>query len=233
MIKNYFKTVWRNLSKHKLFTFINIFGLASGMVVCMMALIKIKEAYDYDNFHPNANKTYRVITDLKRKNGEHFLCASSPVPLSSFLKENYGIVEKSTNILFSRDEVTVNDKKLQVKAAYVNEDFYRIFGFELSAGTAAIKPQTVAVTSETAERFFGKVNPVGQVVSINAINFIVTGILKKPAYPSHLKFELIVSMAGMPVMRTNEVNDWKDEAAAYTYIQLKDDVPGKLLNTVL
>jgi putative ABC transport system permease protein len=126
------------------------------MVVCMMVLIKIKEAYDYDNFHPNSNKTYRIITDLERKNGEHFLCASSPVPLSSFLKENYGIIEKSTSILFSRNEVSVNDKKLQVKAAYVNEDFYKIFGFDLSAGIGAVKPQTIVVTSETAERFFGK-----------------------------------------------------------------------------
>ena len=154
MIKNYFKTAWRNLRKHKLFSFINIFGLASGMVVCMMALIKIKEAYDYDNFHPNSNRTYRIITDLERKNGEHFLCASSPVPLSTFLKENYGIIENSTSIFFSRDEVTANDKKLRVKAAYVNGDFYEIFGFDLSTGTPAIKPQTVVITNETAERFF-------------------------------------------------------------------------------
>src|SRR5678815_2793639 len=146
MIRNYFKTAWRNLRKHKLFSFINIFGLASGMVVCMMALIKIKEAYDYDSFHPNSNKTYRIITDLKRKNGEHFLCASSPVPLSSFLKENYDVIENSTSVYFLRDEVAVNDKKLLAKAAYVSEDFYKIFGFNVSKGTAAIKPQTVVLT---------------------------------------------------------------------------------------
>lgn len=233
MIKNYFKTAWRNLRKHKLFSFINIFGLASGMVVCMMALIKIKEAYDYDNFHPNSNRTYRIITDLERKNGEHFLCASSPVPLSTFLKENYGIIENSTSIFFSRDEVTANDKKLRVKAAYVNGDFYEIFGFDLSTGTPAIKPQTVVITNETAERFFGKGNPIGQIVSISDINFVVTGILNKPVYPSHLKFEMLVSMTSMPLMKIDQLNDWKDEAAAYTYIQLKDGVPGKLLNAVL
>lgn len=233
MIKNYFKTAWRNLSKHKLFSFINIFGLASGMVVCMMALIKIKEAYDYDSFHPNSNKTYRIITDLERKNGEHFLCASSPIPLSSFLKENYNVIENSTSVYFSRDEVAVNDKKLGAKAAYVSEDFYKIFGFNVSKGTAAIKPQTVVITHETAEWFFGKENPIGQVVSIRDINFVVTGILEKPTYPSHLKFEMLVSMASMPLMKNNQFNDWKDEAAAYTYVQLKDDVSGKLLNTIL
>src|SRR5665647_1415727 len=115
MFKNYFKTAWRNLNKHKLFSFINIFGLATGMAVCMLALIKIKEAYDYDSFHPGSNRSYRILTNLNRKDGEHFLCASSPLPLSNYLKNNYGIIENSTSVYFSHDEVDVNDKKLSVK----------------------------------------------------------------------------------------------------------------------
>jgi putative ABC transport system permease protein len=62
-------------NKHKLFSFINIFGLASGMTVCMLALIKIKEAYDYDNFHPDSYRSYRVITNLIKKDSDHLpLC---------------------------------------------------------------------------------------------------------------------------------------------------------------
>ena len=233
MIRNYFKTAWRNLRKHKLFSFINIFGLASGMVVCMMALIKIKEAYDYDSFHPNSNKTYRIITDLKRKNGEHFLCASSPVPLSSFLKENYDVIENSTSVYFLRDEVAVNDKKLLAKAAYVSEDFYKIFGFNVSKGTAAIKPQTVVLTTETSERFFGKEDPIGRFISIADKDFVVTGILEKLRYPSHLKFDMLVSMETMSLMNAKTSGDWSDEAAAYTYVQLKIGASGKSLNTIL
>ena len=122
MFKNYFKVAWRNLNKHKLFSFINIFGLASGMTVCMLALIKIKEAYDYDSFHPDSNRSYRIITNLNRKNGDHFLCASSPIPLSNYLKNNYSVVENSTSVYFSHDEVNVNDKKLFAKEAYVDAD---------------------------------------------------------------------------------------------------------------
>src|SRR4051812_23143513 len=112
MFKNYFKTAWRNLSKHKLFSFINIFGLASGMTVCMLALIKIKVAYDYDSFHPNSNRSYRIITNLNRKNGDQFLCASSPLRLSNYLKNNYSVIENSTSVYFSHDQVNANDKKL-------------------------------------------------------------------------------------------------------------------------
>src|SRR3954452_5224640 len=143
MIQHYIKIAWRNLTKHKLFSFINIFGLASGMTVCMLAMMKIKEAYDFDNFHPNAERTYRIITNLNRKNGEHLLCASSPLPLANFLKNNYTIIDKSTSVYFSSMALTGNDKKLPVKAAYVDADFYSIYGFKLSSGAPASKPQTV------------------------------------------------------------------------------------------
>src|SRR4051794_23139779 len=177
MIKNYLKIAWRNLNKHKLFSFINIFGLASGMAVCMLALMKIKDAYDYDTFHPNSQRSYRVITNLDRKNGEHFLCASSPLPLSQYLKNNYSAIEKSTSVYFDQQQVTANDRQLSAKEAYVDEDFYKIFGFQLIAGSPAIKPQTTVLTNETAERFFGKENPIGKIITIGqSQNFLVTGI---------------------------------------------------------
>src|SRR4051812_39867705 len=176
MIQHYTKIAWRNLTKHKLVSFINVFGLASGMMVCMLAMMKIKEAYDYDNFHPNANRTYRIITNLNRKNGEHFLCASSPLPLASFLKNNYTTIHKSTSVYFSSMALTGNDKKLPVKAAYVDSDFFSIFGFHLSSGAPTTKLQTVVLSQETAERFFGNKTAVGQVVTIgDSINFIVSG----------------------------------------------------------
>ncbi|HEY6977238.1 MAG TPA: ABC transporter permease [Chitinophagaceae bacterium] len=234
MFKNYFKTAWRNLNKHKLFSFINIFGLASGMTVCMLALIKIKEAYDYDSFHPDSKRSYRIITNLNRKNGEHFLCASSPIPLSNYLKANYNIVENSTSVYFSHDEVNVDDKKLLAKEACVNADFYKIFGFKLLTGAAAIRPQTVVLTTETAERFFGKENPVGRVIGIGTSgNFLITGVLAKPAAPSHLKFDMLVSMSTMPLLKNKIFEDWSDESSAYTYVQLKAGVPEKSLKTVL
>src|SRR4051812_4836512 len=178
MIQHYTKIAWRNLTKHKLVSFINVFGLASGMMVCMLAMMKIKEAYDFDNFHPNAERSYRIITNLNRKNGEHLLCASSPLPLAGFLKNNYNTVNKSTAVYFSSAALTGNNKKLPAKAAYVDADFYSIFGFKLSSGVPASKPQTVVLTKSTAERFFGKKNPIGQVVTLDdSINFIVSGIL--------------------------------------------------------
>ncbi|MCW3110130.1 MAG: hypothetical protein JWQ09_4636 [Segetibacter sp.] len=235
MLQNYLKIGWRNITKHKLFSFINIFGLASGMTVCMLAMIKIKDAYDYDTFHPNSEKSYRIITNLNRKNGEHFLCASSPLPLASYLKNNYNTIDKSSSVYFSGYEVTVDDKKLSAKEAFVDADFYTIFGFKLISGTPATRPQTVVLTSETAERFFGKNNPIGQTITIGtSVGFLVTGVLGKPPFPSHLRFDLLASTSAIPLLREDKTTrDWTDEAAAYTYVQLKAGASRGTLENVL
>ena len=80
----------------------------------------------------------------------------SSLALSNYLKEKYDAIQHSTSVHFRHDEVTANNKKLSVKEAYVDPDFYNIFGFKLISGSPAIRPQTVVLTKETAERFFGK-----------------------------------------------------------------------------
>ncbi len=205
------------------------------MTVCMLALINIKGAYDYDTFHPNSNKSYRITTNLIRKNGEHVLCAYSPLPLGKYLKNNYNAIDKCTRIHFSYSEVTANNKKLSGKEAYVDADFYKIFGFRLVSGSPAIAPQTVVLTSQTAERFFGNENPIGHTITIGkSDNFTITGILGKPPFPSHLKFDLLASMSTIPMLQEGTLsNDWTDEAAAYTYVQLKAGASSSTLNSIL
>ncbi|MEP6844757.1 MAG: ABC transporter permease [Panacibacter sp.] len=235
MLKNYFKTAWRNLVKHRLFSFINIFGLATGMTVCMLAVIKIKDAYDYDNFHPDSNRSYRVITNFKEKNGDHLLYASSPLRLSEYLrKNNNDFIEHSTTVYFSNDEVEANDKKLPAKEAWVDPGFYSMFGFKLLSGTIAIQPQTVVLTSETATLFFGKLDPVGKLISLGkAGNFIVTGILAKPPSPSHLKFDMLISMSSISVFNNKIPDDWSSQTLSYTYVQLKKNVSEESLKRIL
>ena len=232
MFKNYFKTAWRNLMKHKLFSFINIFGLASGMTVCMLALMHIKGAYDYDTFHPDADRSYRIITHLTRKNGEQLLTASSPHPLGAYLKDTYKAIDKTARVYFSYGDVAANNKNLYAKQAFANADFYNIFGFRLLAGSPATAPQTVVLTGETATRFFGTEDPIGKSVTLGtAGDFIVTGILAKPPRPSHLKFDLLASM---PLLSKKELaEDWANEAAAYTYVQLKKGTSKEALENIV
>lgn len=229
MFGNYFKVAWRNLVKHKLFSFINIFGLASGMVICLLALMRIKSAYDYDTFHPHANLTYRINTVVARKGGPQQLTAFSPLPLALFLKKTHPEIEGCTRILFSDDAIATDVKSLPAKEAFVDPDFYNIFGFRLAKGTPATAPQTVVLTPETATRFFGKADPIGQTLKLGSQgDFIVTGVLAQPPHPSHLNFDVL---AAMPVTN-NQFTDWLDEAA-YTYVHLKEGTSKATLATII
>jgi putative ABC transport system permease protein len=98
MLKNYLKIAIRNLAKHKLFSFINIFGLALSMSVCMMVLINLKEQISYDKFHPSSDRTYRVITELINKEGSAYRFASSPLPLATSLTTDYNFIEKAVRL---------------------------------------------------------------------------------------------------------------------------------------
>ncbi|MBD0367847.1 MAG: ABC transporter permease [Flavisolibacter sp.] len=231
-----FKIAWRNLMKNKVFSFINIFGLASGMTVCLLAMMKIKGAYDYDTFHPHPERIYRITTDYKPANQEqHQLLASSPLPLGDYLKNNFPSIEKVARVHFLYSDATANAKTFSKSGAFVDKDFYQIFGFQLASGYPAAAPQTIVLTEQTAQLYFGKENPLGKTLTLsNASDFLITGILKKPPFPSHLKFDFLASLSTLPLLKqSNLLTDWTNEAAAYTYVQVKEGVSAKDLKNIL
>ena len=94
MFYNYCKVALRNLLRHRSFTFINIFGLAASMSVCLLAILLIKDAHSFDLFHPKSEQTYRIITDALRKSGGEETYASSPHPMARDLSTDFSYVEK-------------------------------------------------------------------------------------------------------------------------------------------
>ncbi len=232
MFKNYFKIAWRNLRKHKVFSLINILGMSAAMAICILMLSKIKSIYDYDNFHPNAANTYRIITNLERKKGEHLFVASSPLALGPYLQNNYPQLQKFTRVCFKETIVKADDKSFPARTAFVDPDFYKIFGFKISSGAPALNSQTIVVSQDLATRFFGKDDPIGKTITTPDYGpFVISGILEKNKYPSHLKFDMIA-----PISLYNSqipIDNWPDEAAGYTYIQVKKEVSKKSINSFL
>src|SRR4051812_11386333 len=111
MIKNYLKIAFRNLKRHKLFSFINIFGLALSMSICLLVLMHLKDQLSYDDFHPHPNRTYRIITALSNKEGNSFRFASSPLPLAAALSNNYDFIEQTTRIYTVASSKAIANKK--------------------------------------------------------------------------------------------------------------------------
>ncbi|GAB3704528.1 ABC transporter permease [Spirosoma flavus] len=235
MLRNFLQTAFRNLWKHKLFSFINVFGLASGMLVCLLAMIDIKGAFEYDSFHPHPDRTYRILTDVTTKTNDEYGFATSPLPLAETLKQQYPFFEDITRIIRNNGDFTANRKQLPMVYSSVDAGFFRIFGFRMAKGQAAITPKTAVLTKKTAELFFGSANPVGQRIDHPQLGGLtISGVLADPPAKTHLNFDILVSMptlSGSDWERTR--TSWKLYNQGYTYVVLKPNTSAGRLDEVL
>lgn len=235
MLRNYLVIALRNLWKHKLFSVINVFGLASGLVVCFLAITHIKAAFDVDNFHPNRDRTYRILTDVVAKNNDVIPYATSPMPLAATLKRDYDFVDETARAAKTYAEFSGNHKRIQMTGYAVDPGFFRIFNYKLATGNSATESNTVVLTRETAAKFFGTANPVGQVLQNPELGqFTVTGVLADTPTKSHLKFDMLFSMAS-PWSGQQQATfaDWRNYQTGYTYVLLRPGTTPNVLEKAL
>ncbi|WP_266368304.1 ABC transporter permease [Tellurirhabdus rosea] len=223
MLSNYLKIALRNLWKHKLFSVINVVGLASGMMVCLLAITHIKGTFEVDNFHPNRERIYRVLTDVTGRNNDVRPYATSPMPLAETLKKDYEFVEETARVVRAYGAFSFGEKQLDVLSFAVDPGFFSVFGYPLEKGRPATEPGTVVLTRKTAERFFGTASPLGQVLTHKDFGpMTVTGVLADMPSRSHLRFDLLFSLR-TPVQSAEAVifQNWKYYHNGYTYVLLK------------
>lgn len=133
MLKNYFKIAFRNLARHKLFSFINIFGLALSMSVCLMVLMRIKDQVSYDKFHPHAERTYRIITQLTNRQGSGYRQVTTPLPLAAELVKDYNFIENSVRLYpFGSRSASSESKGLIIDVAFTDPGFFKCSAFCLN-----------------------------------------------------------------------------------------------------
>jgi putative ABC transport system permease protein len=233
MLQNYFKIAVRNLWKNRLFSAINIFGLASGLMVCLLAMAHIKGALDYDNFHADRNRIYRILTDVVNEEGDKTSYATSPMPLAEVLKKDYAFVENTARVVRTYGDITANKKTLNAITFAVDPSFFRIFSYPLQTGRPATEPNTAVISQKTAERFFGTSDPIGKTLQQEGMEpMIITGVLAKAPARSHLPMEVLLSMPDKMRLAAMH-NGWKQFNEGYTYILLKQVVAKDQLTNVL
>ena len=231
MLKNYLKITFRNLLRNKTFSFITIFGLGLAMSVCLLVLMRLKDQLSYDTFHPHADRTYRIITQLTNQQGNRFRFASTPLPLATTLKKDYNFIESVAQLYTTGDrKATFNKKELNLHPAFTETGFFNVFGFTLQQGnarTALQEPNSIVLSSTTAKKFFGDVNPVGQSLAIDKLgSFTITGVLHEPPAKSHIDFDAYLSVSSVPVLEKTGAlppasEQWNNVTAGYTYLLVK------------
>ncbi len=234
MFKNYFKTAWRHLSKNKVFSAINVIGLALSMAVCLLVVMIIKDAESYDAFHPNSDRIYRINTMALRKDGSSELYATSPYILGATLAANYSGIDAWT--MFNSGlykDITVEKKSFSLNLHFTNSSFFNLFGFTFNKGNAATalnEPYTIVLTKELNNKLFPTEDAIGKMVNINGTGlFKVTGVLNEFPGKTHFQFEALASFATIPSLEKDSIvlqttTDWKNYYTNYTYIRLKPGV---------
>ena len=218
--------------KHKLFSFINIAGLGIAIPFSLLCLIQVVVVFEADNFHPYPDRTYRIITDIKDANGSKMNYATSPFALADNLKTNYPVVERATPVVRgSTWELTSNLKKIRVNPIYVEPSFFEIFSFPLEKGTLPELPNTLVITHEMAETFFGTENPVGKTLTHPDYGvFTVTGVLKPYKRGTHFRSDAMVSMK---TFKQFSKENLRNDLSAYTYVLIKPNSDKKDLDAAL
>lgn len=197
MIKNYFKTAWRNLLHNKTFSLINISGLALGMTCSLLILLWVKEELGMDKFHQNGDRLYRVMEN-QNYSGSISTFDATPGILAENIVKDIPEIQLASQILWEQDVLfTVGNTFDKEKGRYAQKDFLRMLSFKLAKGDAAsalARPDAVVISKKLAEKYFHGEDPIGKLIKIdNADNVIVTGVLDKIPESSSLKFDFLIS----------------------------------------
>ncbi len=226
MLKNYFKTAWRNLWKNKLHSTINIVGLVIGFTIGIAILLMVYSQLSFDKFHTNNNKLYQAYQVFNKQNGEE-ISASFGFPASPAFKAEAGAIDKASRYLYGGSNAFYKDKELEVPVMLVDEDFLNMFTFPIIKGNKInpLKNLTdIVITEFTAKKIFGNEDPVGKTIKASAGNGLqdmtVSAVVENFPQNSSIKFDALARIENRADYAEYK-NDWNYQHHP-VYFQLKD-----------
>ena len=239
MLKNYLKVALRNLRKHKVYSFINILGLAVGLAASVLIALYVFDELSYDRFHVNADRTYRVVADWSNKGDSRIHQLGTPSVLARTIRSFYPQVESLVQITgpFGDCVIRYGENALKEPDVFAAEpSFFTVFTFPLLKGdseTALRDPYSLVMTQSLAAKLFGQEDPLDKTVEIPVLSqqhpFRVTGIARDVPQNSHFRFELLLSLI---TLFPQENPGWTSNNFA-TYLLLRDGVTQELMEEKL
>jgi len=227
MLKNYLKIAFRNLSRHKAFSFINIVGLAAGMACTILILLWAQDELSYDKFFKDADHIYLVL-----RGDRSGMTAVSSKMLAPALKEELPEISKTTSLmqLPTGFEFLIQngDNGFEENVSFASPSFFDFFSLKLKEGnpyTALSDPNSIVLDEEMAKKYFGNEDAVGQSLYASAFGhktmMKVTGVLAKIPLQSQIRTQIILSEGWFKTIGI-DFDTWYDESH-YTYIETKGD----------
>jgi len=231
MFKNYFKIAVRTLWRSKGFTAINVCGLALGIATCLLIVLYLQHELSYDRYNEKADRMVRVVFRGKMQ-GADIKEANVMPPVAQALKTDYPEVQEATRIRpYGTPRVTYGAKTFKDdRFAFVDSNFFQVFTLPLIKGdakTALLQPNTVVITREVAQKYFGNDDPIGKVLMFKDQNaaLTVTGEIEEVPETSHFHFGMFASMSSNPEARAES---WM-QSNFFTYLVLPKGYDAKKL----
>ena len=230
MFRNYFKTAYRSLLRNKSYTIINIAGLAVGIAVCIIIFLLITFETSFDNFHPNKERIYRLITEFHNPDGVR-TNSGVPFPTPNALKNDYGDIKIVPLNNGNNEQIQVLNadgtimKKFKERIGFINStpEFFEVFAFPLLDGSASSlkDPNNIILSKSTAEKYFGDwKNAMGRTLKHNNDRiYKVSGIMKD--VPDNTDFQIKMVASYEAIRNQFNQQDWNSVNSNYNlYVQL-------------
>jgi putative ABC transport system permease protein len=222
MFKNYFKVSYRNILRHKTFSFLNITGLSIGISCCVLILIYVKNELSYDQYHENYANTYRVLHYYGNTGDEIDNSSLSPdeyqvwgnAPISSAIKNYFPqIINVFRFTAPNSFLLEYEGRRFQEdNIVYADSTAFDVFSWNLIAGdpkTALINPNSIVLTKKLSDKYFGDLNPIGQTLKVGQNGaYKVTGVMEEVPTNSHFTFDALISMTTFINNRAHIFDMW-------------------------
>jgi putative ABC transport system permease protein len=234
MFKNYLKTAWRNLLKNKIFSAINILGLAIGIAAFLLIINYLRFQYSFDDFNINKDRIYRVPMVITETSGKPQTFAFTYPAVAPAMKKDFPEVQEAVRFRRRWGVVQHGDQKIVENGMvyYVDASVFNIFSFEFERGSAATafkQLNDAVITHSTAVKYFGRENPIGKSFHYDNEDYVVTAVLKDVAANSHIQFHILLNYDKYIQLTNGNANTswgWSD---FYTYLLLKPGINANAL----
>lgn len=231
MLGSYIKTSGRSLVRNKLFSFINIFGLAVSMSVGLVLIGVLSDVLSYDKFHQNRDRIYRVISryEYMGDKSSNFMATTS-LKSARLIKENFTGVEEVAVLHGNfQGDLQTEEKIIPLSGFWANPAVFKVFSFDMvqgNAATALTEPFSLVLTQTSARKLFGNEDAIGKTVSFNKDKvYTITGIIKDIPFFSHVKFDMLGSISTRAIIAKDDQNEdaWDNVWNAWVYVLLPDN----------
>ena len=240
MFRNYLTVAYRNLVRYKVYSAINITGLAIGIAFCILTFLYIHHEWTYDAFHKNADQIYRVYTEFRGPDNKFYRTPTVPTALRNELVQTATDVDQAVRLVAGRGDdpgdqeiqITYGDQIFKLPFLIVDPEFLDMFSFSLRSGDSEIAlkhPQSVVLSAETAKKIFGDENPIGNQLTLRSLwsheraDFTVTGVADPIPDNSSIQFEMLLPYQHLWFFLRREADDWNLFSRCSTYVQLSEN----------